>query len=161
MENNEYNSLTEKLIKSGILQPENPIKEESINFFNAKNSDSEIEPEPLQEESVKKETTSRKRINNYDLELLEKTEGGSNPFDSKNKFEELFFKFFPKLYEIKIAKNAIQKLNELGIDTNSLLEKSVPYGENELRYKNLVKFINYANEIQAKLNKNPKLKKAK
>ena len=42
---------------------------------------------------------------------------------------------------------------ELNIDTNKLLDKTIPYGEGEMRYQNLIKYISYANEIQAKIKK--------
>ena len=47
----------------------------------------------------------------------------------------------------------MKRLKELNIDTQKLLEKTIPYGEGETRYQNLVKYINYANEIQIKLKK--------
>ena len=49
------------------------------------------------------------------------------------------------------SKDAIQKMSDMGIDPNYLLNKTVPYGEGELRYKKLAEFIKYANEIQTKL----------
>ena len=146
MENNEYNSLTEKLIQSGILQSDNE-ENNSANFFNAKN----INAQNLKEENKSAQPpTSRKRINNYDLELLNEADVKID-FENKSNLQKILYKFFPKLYEFKVAKDAIQKMAELGIDTNRLLDKTVPYGENELRYKNLVKFIQYANEIQTRL----------
>ncbi len=149
MKNNEYNSLTEKLIKSGIIQKNSEeITDSDINFFNVKNSD-ETEA-ALQSTKTNK---NRKRINSYDLELINKTKIGESQ-DQENSIEKLFYKLFPKLYEFKIAKNALKKLDELGIDANILLNKTVPYGESEIRYKNLVKFIKYANEIQTKIKRN-------
>ena len=35
--------------------------------------------------------------------------------------------------------------------SKTLLDKTIPYGENELRYGDLVKYLNYANEIQTRL----------
>ena len=146
MENNEYNSLTQKLIQNGILQENTKEKEpEAINFFNAQNFNEEI----VQETAPKKEK-NKKRINNYDLNLLENADCPIKA-DNESNLRKLIYKFFPKLYEFKIAKDAVQKMTELGIDTNALLDKSVPYGEGEIRYKNLVKFIKYANEIQTRL----------
>ena len=148
MKNNEYNSLTQKLIQSGILQENTDKKEDSdvINFFNAKNLDAEI-PNKI---SPSKKSSNKKRINNYDLELLENSDCPIN-LENESNLKKILYKFFPKLYAFKVAKDAVQKMTELGIDTNALLDKSVPYGEGEIRYKNLVKFIKYANEIQTKL----------
>ena len=146
MENNEYNSLTEKLIQSGILQS-NDEENNSANFFNTKNSHTQ---NPKEENKSAQPPVSRKRINNYDLELLNEADVKID-FENKSNLQKILYKFFPKLYEFKVAKDAIQKMTELGIDTNRLLDKTVPYGENELRYKNLVKFIQYANEIQTRL----------
>lgn len=116
----------------------------------------------------------KKRINRYDLELIsDKNKPIQAPpslfsifkrlislrrMNMENSkaynFKERFLNgLFPKLYKIKIAKDAVKRLNELDIDTEALLNKSVPYGESEFRYKNLVKYLNYANEIQTKLNK--------
>lgn len=117
---------------------------------------------------------TKKRINRYDLELLAdkgKTKEAPpslfsifkrlislrrmNMENSKayNIKERFLNGLFPKLYKIKIAKDAVKRLNELDIDTEALLNKSVPYGESEFRYNNLVKYLNYANEIQTKLNR--------
>jgi len=155
MQNNEYNSLTEKLIQSGILQANNNEDNESndINFFNAPVNSEEIDEVS---EKTEPQNINRKRINNYDLELLKNNKKSQDV--SENNVQKLIYKFFPKLYEFKVAKDALQKMNELGIDTNTLLDKTVPYGEGELRYKNLVKFIKYANEIQTKLKRTDKAK---
>ena len=150
MENNEYDTLTQRLIRSGILQNDEEDKKD-VNFFNAKSLDEVTETAtPEQNKDI-----SRKRLNNYDLELLEKTDS-KIASDNENNFKKLLYKFFPKLYEFKVAKDAIQKMTELGIDTDYLLNKTVPYGEGELRYKKLVKFIKYANEIQTKLKRKTK-----
>ena len=45
------------------------------------------------------------------------------------------------------------KFDELNIDTKALLDKTIPYGESEGRYKDLIKYLNYANEIQTRLKK--------
>ena len=45
----------------------------------------------------------------------------------------------------------MSKFAELNIDTQTLLDKTIPYGENETRYEDLVKFLNYANELQTRL----------
>lgn len=114
----------------------------------------------------------KKRINRYDLELISDKPIQTPPSlfsifkrlislrkmnmeNSKayNLKERFLNGLFPKLYKIKIAKDAVKRLNELDIDTEALLNKSVPYGESEFRYNNLVKYLNYANEIQTRLNK--------
>ena len=148
MENNEYNSLTQKLIQSGIIQDNTEQKDTSevVNFFNANTFNAENSTVAPAEKPI----SNKRRINNYDLELLEKADYPIN-LEKESNFKKILYKVFPKLYEFKIAKDAIQKMDELGIDANSLLDKSVPYGEGEMRYKNLVKFIKYANEIQTKL----------
>ena len=158
MKNNEYNSLTEKLIQSGILQTENEPEKSvnDVNFFNVKNFDEDTD----EVSQVSVEQPIKKRINNYDLELLEKADGKPNT-EYENNLQKILYKFFPKLYEFKIAKDSIQKISELGIDVNSLLDKTVPYGEGEIRYKNLVKFIKYANEVQTKLKRKQNAKNIK
>ena len=67
--------------------------------------------------------------------------------------ENFLFAFFPKLYKAKLARDAMAKLKELNIDTSKLLDKTIPYGENETRYQDLVKYINYANELQTNIKK--------
>ena len=65
----------------------------------------------------------------------------------------LFRSFFPKIYKARLAKDALQKLKELDIDTRELLNKTIPYGEEQARYDGLIKYIKYANEIETKINK--------
>ena len=166
MEDLNYNSLAKNLIEQGILKE---IKEEE-NFFKtaAKETSS---PKP-------KSKKPKKHINQYDLELLKNgfeddiindasfkiiqrfinfkqnlMQRKNSPYAWLFNIESFLFAFFPKLYKIKLAKDAMAKLKELDIDTKKLLEKTVPYGEKEARYENLIKYINYANEIQAKLKK--------
>ena len=47
----------------------------------------------------------------------------------------------------------MSKLLELNIDTKTLLDKTIPYGEGEARYGDLIKYLNFANEIQTRLKK--------
>ncbi len=163
MENSAYDSLTQKLIQNGILPSQNT---EGENFF-------ETHSNPIVEEA--KEPKNKKRINRYDLDLIEK-DSISNTINFKTvallkvlkrfvdfkqnkaknnsfKLENLFFKFFPKLYKAKLVKDAFSELLALNIDAKTLLDKSIPYGEEDERYQDLVKYINCANEIQANLKK--------
>lgn len=144
MDNSSYSSLTDKLIRSGILSDTtyHAAKEEfenlEHNFFENQN--------PIIEEIETKE--EKKRINQYDLELI-----GQEPTDNQEKSvqsKNIIFKLFPKIYKAKLAKEAIEKLKTLNIDTKSLSDKFIPYGEGEIRYQNLIKYLKYANELQAK-----------
>lgn len=183
MENNSYNSLTEKLIQNGILLSSSDLsnqKEQNfieafygissepdvVNSPFAQNPIQEIEPE----ENIEKET-NKKRINCFDTQLNinnEQTSSNSaiktlirflnfKEYKAKNfsafNLENLFYKFFPRFYKAKIAKEAMLKLNELNLDARLLLDKTIPYGESEGRYEDLVKYLNYANEIQTRLEK--------
>lgn len=176
MENPQYNSLTEKLIQNGIIS----ASDDAQNLFGII-PDEDMSHSPFVEKPIEapkaeipeiKEEINRKRLNNYDLELLkdnkEKTkvhqsfkiikrflnfkENMAQKGQSKLS-ERFFFTFFPKLYKAKLVKDAMAKLNELNIDTKTLLDKTIPYGEGENRYKNLIKYLNYANEIQTNLKK--------
>ena len=179
MENNQYNSLTEKLIQNGILSSNNEQKEKTIEeLYDIKldetMSNSPFVQKPIQETPLK---TTKKRLNKYDLELLngeniaqyeEQSNNIENSFKTLtrflsfkqntlqkgtiNSFEKFLFRFFPRLYKFKLAKDAIKKLHELNIDTKLLFDKTIPYGEGEMRYQDLIKYIKYANEIQTKLN---------
>jgi len=183
MENQKYNSLTDKLIQNGIIQ--SPSEQEknisSGNFF--KEMKSEIIPEESFDVPQINQTPSnelkalknKKRINEYDLELIKnigsKTQSKNltNPIDIVKRFldfknsslnngnasvYELFlYKFCPRIYRAKLIKKAIKKMLELNLDAKSLLDKTIPYGEGESRYEDLVKYLNYANELQTKLKK--------
>ena len=63
----------------------------------------------------------------------------------------MFYKFFPKIYAAKLIKQAMEKFHELNIDAKNLLDKTIPYGEEDTRYGELVKYINCASEIQTRL----------
>ena len=166
MENSNYNSLTQKLIQNGILPSDNT---QNSNFFEMQSTN------PIAEIKNTKENKNKKRINRYDLDILEK-ESISNTINFKTvallkllkrfidfkqsrakknnlKFENLFFKFFPKLYKAKLTKDALNQLLELNIDAKNLFDKTIPYGENDIRYQDLIKYINCANEIQTNLKK--------
>ena len=163
-ENRAYNSLAQKLIQNGIL----PSEDKTPNFFET------TQINPIIEEKVEQEK-NKKRINKLDLDILEK-ESISNTINFKTvallkllkrfidfkqnkakkndlKMENLFFKFFPKLYKAKLVKDALNQLLELNIDAKTLFDKTIPYGENDIRYKDLIKYINCANEIQINLKK--------
>lgn len=169
MENQNYNSLTQKLIRSGILQSDS---NESENIF-----ETAVFPEEKNvfiQNSVKKDKKipkNKKRLNNYDLELLknENTKYSLKPRPleiikrflnfKQNKItngsscisEKILFAFFPDAYRIKLTKEALNKLVEFDVDAKTLFDKTIPYGERENRYENLVKYLKYANEIQTKL----------
>ncbi len=164
MDNPLYNSLTEKLIQDGILPSTDFFYQEddSKNFFK------------FEEKEEENQTKTRKRLNQYDLDLIGDSEIATNPknkpYESIKRFlnfkkiklengnatlyEIIFSKFFPKIYKAKLVKQAMSKFIELNIDTQTLLNKTIPYGENETRYKDLIKYLNYANELQTKLKKN-------
>ncbi len=151
MDENIYNSLTKKLILNGLINSDI----ESENFFNIE-ADEDFSNSPFVEKKEKEEKKQpKKRINRFDLELItnpledNKKEG----FDKLNNLEKIIFNFFPKLYKAKLAKEAILRLKELNIDTKVLFDKTIPYGESEIRYKDLIKFLKYASEIQSDIEK--------
>lgn len=204
MENNNYNSLAQQLIQNGILQSENSefenISNDKNNIFEnfyGINVDEDMTHSPFikpvieekKEDIVESDFESfetedkikeknRKRINQYDLDMIKNSvedETVAKAFNfkmaaslkvlnrflnfKKNKlnkpvptnFEEMVFRLFPKLYNAKIVKEAISKLLELDIDAKELLDKTIPYGEGENRYEDLIKYLSYANQIQKKL----------
>ena len=177
MNNSNYNSLAQDLIKQGILKSEDATpKEEKIDNLFGIVPDEDMNNSPFVEKPVKKEnikiSKKRKHLNQYDLELLNGYSEevlNNTSFKTIKRFinfkqnlaskkalssiENFLFTFFPKLYKVKLAKDAMAKLAELNIDTKKLLDKTIPYGESEARYENLIKYINYANEIQVQLNK--------
>ena len=171
MENSKYSSLTQKLIQNGILsEDEKEIQVSNIDSFYGIELDEDMSNSPFIEKPIEArepEIKNKKRINQYDLELLNNDDENfksNNAFkiirrflnlkqNQANKLERLLFALFPNLYKVKLAKDAMKRLEELNIDTKKLLEKTIPYGEGEIRYQNLVKYINYANEIQVKLKK--------
>ena len=181
MDNQQYNSLTEKLIQNGILssQKEQNDSSDNINNLFGIEPDEDMSHSPFNNNIIKNEITKeekpRKRINQYDLELLQNSQQ-DNPYrhniaifdiikrflnikevmlnkGSGNGFEIFLYKFFPKLYKAKLIKESMSKLLELNIDTKTLLDKTIPYGEGEARYGDLIKYLNFANEIQTRLRK--------
>ncbi len=160
MENSKYNSLTEQLIQNGILNSK-VNDDENQNIFE-KYYDVELDenysdsPFLQQDTSPKAPLETKKRINEYDLELFgaKDTEFSKSRTKSRNVFDYLLFKFFPKLYRAKLIKKAMKKLFDLNIDTKNLFNKTIPYGENEIRYKELIKYLNCANELQHELKEN-------
>ena len=152
MENNNYNSLTDRLIQNGIIA--NPTQE-SQNFFEAyrdasveNNSDS-----PFAQQSQKTDIADSNRINEYDLDLIRK-KSGKNHTKTKKKlglYDSFLLKFFPKLYRAKLVKQAMKRISDLNIDTALLFNKTIPYGESEIRYGDLIKYLVCANELQVEL----------
>lgn len=165
MDNSTYNSLTQKLIQKGLL----PSDDTNENFF-----ETHLE-ETAPKDETPKNLKNSKRINQLDFDVIEEN-SISNTINFKTvallkilkrivdfnqnkarrsgfKFENLFFKFFPKLYKAKLVKDAMNELLELNIDAKTLLDKTIPYGENDIRYQDLIKYINCANEIQTNLKK--------
>lgn len=181
MDNQQYNSLTEKLIQNGILSSQENKNDSSNNINNmfGIEPDEDMSHSPFNVNSIKneikKEEKPRKRINQYDLELLQNSQQDNSNrhniaiFDiikrflnikeamlnngSGNNLEIFLYKFFPKLYKAKLIKESMSKLLELNIDTKTLLDKTIPYGEGEARYGDLIKYLNFANEIQTRLRK--------
>ena len=170
---NDYNSLTKKLIEDGIIKDTTSDTSElnifSIGLNNEASSASYVEA-PI--ESIKQEPIISKRLNKSDYEMVSESLDDSvsnNSFKlikrflsikqnlaskgALNHLENFLFAFFPKLYKAKLARDAMAKLKELNIDTQKLLDKTIPYGEGEIRYQNLVKFLNFANEIQTNIKK--------
>lgn len=174
MNNSNYNSLTQKLMQSGIIPSDNnDMQNEDINLFGIV-PDENMENSPFVEHSVEipEAMKKRKRLNKSDFEMISDENISpeyDNSFEIIKRFlnfkqnlaskgalgniETFLFAFFPKLYKAKLAKDAMSKLKELNIDAKKLLDKTVPYGEGEMRYQNLIKYISYANEIQTKIKK--------
>ena len=173
MENQQFNSLTESLIKSGIIKA---ADEEDFNSLY--NLELDMSKSPFAkcveviDEPDELDNQYKKRINNYDMELLNDNLS-KNPIkrnvdsfkllkrflDFKQSLasrgqlgfmEKFLFTFFPRIYKAKLIKEAMAKFNELNIDTKTLLDKTIPYGESENRYQDLIKYLNCANEIQTK-----------
>ena len=174
MNNSNYDSLVEKLKQNGIIPSDESDKKEELNFFEIKNKSESIDSPIIEQEiqipkALKKET---KRLNQSDLEMVSQNSEdfiNNNTFKTIKRFinikqkmaskgtlsifENFLFAFFPKIYKAKLARDAMHKLKELNIDTKKLLDKTIPYGEGEIRYQNLIKYISYANEIQTKIKK--------
>lgn len=136
MGNSDYNSLTE--ILDGLMTSQNE------NFFEQKQ---EVIDSPFEE---KTSDIPKKRLNNDDLELINKST--EEKIKKVSGLKKIIYKFFPRLYKAQLIKEAMAKFLELNIDPKTLLDKRIPYGEAELRYKDLVKYLKYAAEIQTRLN---------
>ena len=170
---NDYNSLTKKLIEDGIIKDTTSDTSDYNIFSIGLNNESEesfFAEKPI--ETINPEKTISKRLNKSDYEMVSESLDeniSNNSFKlikrflsikqnlaskgALNHLENFLFAFFPKLYRAKLARDAMAKLKELNIDTQKLLDKTIPYGEGEIRYQNLVKFLNFANEIQTNIKK--------
>lgn len=140
MGNSNFNSLTEQLISDGILSSKNNENFFEKNTFTAVDTPIETVEKPL----------PKKRLNNYDLELINNS--NEELINKASGFKRIIYKIFPKLYKAQLIKEAMEKFLELNIDPKTLLDKTIPYGEAEIRYKDLVKYLKYATEIQGRFN---------
>ncbi len=182
MENSNYNSLTDKLIQNGIINSQTENENNFFKNMNSEivpnqyaNFENDFETQKSENLPKTNNSKTKKRINEYDLNLIKniQTKNQSNtqtPFETikrfidfkktklNNKnasFLELFlYKFFPKIYKAKLIKKAVNKMLELNLDAKVLLDKTIPYGEREERYQDLIKYLNCANELQTKLKQN-------
>ncbi len=144
-----YNSLKDQLIRNGILPSNNA--DGSQNFFEfsiesntTPDTKEEIRQNPAQTNPIS--PSYNRRLNTSDVEIIEEIDK-----TGLKKYKDNFlFRVFPKLKQAKVAKEILKKIGDLNIDTNNLLEKSVPYGENDSRYENLVRYINAVNEANIK-----------
>ncbi len=173
MSNQNYDSLAKKLMQNGILPNIDESSDKEENFFKTESIENIIDS-PFDEEKIdipKALQKTKKRLNQSDLEMVSNNESNLNNSSFKiikrflnfkenlaskgalSAIENFLFAFFPKLYKAKLARDAMSKLKELNIDTSKLLDKTIPYGEGEIRYQNLIKYISYANELQTKIKK--------
>ena len=173
MSNQNFDSLAKKLMQNGILPSDESMSDKEENFFKIESRENIIDS-PFEAEKIeipKALQKNQKRLNQSDFEMVSNADGefNNNSFKTIKRFidfkqnlaskgalsaiENFLFTFFPKLYKAKLAKDAMSKLKELNIDANKLLDKTIPYGEGEIRYQNLIKYISYANEIQTKIKK--------
>ena len=165
MKKSSYNSLTEKLIQNGILSDDKEILHE--NFFEALNTQTQ---KNVEDEALKLQyPESKKRLNQYDLELIGnkkvnvrqsinfrmsavlKILGCIFGFNSVNdeRIDNFFEKFFPNVYRAKKLREHISRLAQYSKSTN----KTIPYGEQEESYESLVNYLNCANVIGCEIRK--------
>ncbi|MBQ8635394.1 hypothetical protein IJ425_04500 [bacterium] len=177
MNNSNYDSLKDKLMQKGILPQESEQANKNdleLLFEIEPNEDMSNSPFVQQPIEIPKALQKmHKRLNQSDYEMVSNLTdpemASFGTFRLVRRFlnikqnlaskgalstiENFLFAFFPRLYKAKLARDAMTKLKELNIDTNKLLDKTIPYGESETRYQSLIKYISYANEIQTKLKK--------
>lgn len=155
MENNNYSSLTDRLIQNGIIsssgiEPANFFEKPEGLVSDDENSNIVIES---QQQNINNNPYASGRINGYDLNLIRKDTKNKNlkPRKKIGFFDSFLLKFFPKLYRAKLVKKAMKKFSDLNIDAALLFNKTIPYGESEIRYGDLIKYLTYANELQIEL----------
>jgi len=177
MNDSNYNSLEEKLMQNGIIPKKSEeVKDNDLELLFGIQPELNMEKSPFVKKPIeipKALQKAQKRLNQSDYEMV------SNIVDPEianfgafrlirrflnikqnlaskgalGALENFLFAFFPRLYKAKLARDAMIKLKELNIDTNKLLDKTIPYGESETRYQSLIKYISYANNLQTKINK--------
>lgn len=178
MEDYNYNSLANQLLENGIISSNEgnyELNYSTKNIFEKEEENNTIEQEAKENPPILpiKEKSSHKRLNEYDSTLIKNS---SNPVKNNDEhlsiikrflefkktmlnkgklgfLEYLEYRFFPRLYRAKLVKEAMNKLHSLNINTDELLDKTIPYGENESRYEDLVKYLNCANELNTRLQK--------
>ena len=156
---NEYNSLTNQLIRSGILSDNGTeIKKDAdnnvqdfANFFEV-NTSIDTDSGYSNNSDSNTDNSSRKRLNRFEYETDNtKTKNKNKATNPLSRKENFLIKFFPKLYKAYIAKCALKEFTSLDIDTKELMDKTIPYGESESRYKNLIKYLKFANSLKTKI----------
>ena len=163
MRKSSYNSLTEKLIQNGIIPNDNEVLNE--NFF--ENLNQKKEDNTPQEQQTSEINGNKKRINQYDLDLIKNNKLSAKEtinfkitatlkllscilgfgVENSEKIDNFFEKFFPRLYRAKKLRENISYLAKYC----NVKDKTIPYGEQEERYNNLVKYLSYANNIETKI----------
>lgn len=155
MQNCNHNFFEDGLKENNLNNPQDKIKDISNDVSAIFSAAEEIKP------AIHR---TNRRLNQYDLELIKNSASSDFITNAINfctisslkmlkndKVENLFFKFFPKLRKAKMIKDSMARLETLNKDAKILLDKTIPYGESEMRYDDLIKYLNYANEIQTRL----------
>jgi len=73
--------------------------------------------------------------------------------DDSEKSNSILKKAFPKLYNRKLLKCTLKRIDTLRQTTNFINTKHIPIGENEKSNKELTEYLSEMNYLQAKLSK--------
>ncbi len=134
------------------------------NIFNQKDFEKIVAQENARTVAVQQ---SQKRLNDFDANILrqsafvqvpEKEADFKTPqellAEEKEKLPSSFLnRFFPKIYQSRLIRRTVFKMNMLNKMAAELGTKQIPYGEEDKRYDKLIAYLSCTNTLNSRLKK--------